>query len=111
MIGRGAYGRPWFAAALDKALSDGCAMVEPDLAMRLGIVLDHLRDSLLFHGDLHGVKIFRKHLGWYVEHAPFPPSAALRREAKSRLCRLTSPREIESELIALWSSAQSALAA
>ncbi|HLJ52753.1 MAG TPA: tRNA dihydrouridine synthase DusB [Rhizomicrobium sp.] len=111
MIGRGAYGRPWFATALDKALSDGCAMFEPNLATRLGIVLDHLRDSLLFHGDLHGVKIFRKHLGWYVEHAPFPPSAALRREAKSRLCRLTSPREIESELIALWSSAQSALAA
>jgi len=111
MIGRGAYGRPWFATALDKALSDACAMIEPDLAMRLGIVLEHFRDSLLFHGDLHGVKIFRKHLGWYVEHAPFPPSAALRREAKSRLCRLTSPREIESELIALWSSAQSALAA
>jgi tRNA-dihydrouridine synthase len=86
-------------------------MVEPDLSTRLGIVLEHFRDSLKFHGDLHGVKIFRKHLGWYVERAPYPQSATHRREAKSRLCRLTSPREIESELIALWSGADMALAA
>ena len=111
MIGRGAYGRPWMAAALDQALSNGRAMVEPDLATRLGIVLQHFRDSLAFHGDLHGVKIFRKHLGWYIERAPYPLSAALRREAKSRLCRLISPREIESELIVLWSRAGMALAA
>jgi len=111
MIGRGAYGRPWIAAALGKALSEGRAMVEPDLATRLGIVLEHFRDSLEFHGDLHGVKIFRKHLGWYVERAPYPHSAALRREAKSHLCRLTSPREIEAGLIALWSTADMALAA
>jgi nifR3 family TIM-barrel protein len=111
MIGRGAYGRPWMAAALDQALSNGRAMVEPELATRLGIVLEHFRDSLKFHGDLHGVKIFRKHLGWYIERAPYPQSVALRREAKSRLCRLISPREIESELIALWSRADMALAA
>ena len=111
MIGRGAYGRPWIAAALDKALSEGRALVEPSLATRFGIVLEHFRDSLKFHGDLHGVRIFRKHLGWYVERAPYPLSAALRRAAKSRLCRLTSPREIESELVALWSGAECALAA
>jgi nifR3 family TIM-barrel protein len=111
MIGRGVYGRPWLAAALDKALLDGREIVEPALATRLGIVLEHFRDSLKFHGDLHGVKIFRKHLGWYVERAPYPYCAALRREAKSRLCRLTSPREIEAKLIALWSGTDMALAA
>jgi tRNA-dihydrouridine synthase len=111
MIGRGAYGRPWIAAALDKALSDGRAMIEPDLSTRLGIVVEHFRDSLKFHSDLHGVKIFRKHLGWYVERAPYPLSAVLRREAKARLCRLTSPREIERELISLWCGAETALAA
>jgi hypothetical protein len=57
------------------------------------------------------VKIFRKHLGWYVERAPYPQSTALRREAKSRLCRLVSPKEIESELIALWSGTDMAIAA
>lgn len=111
MIGRGVYGRPWMAAALDQALRTGCTKLEPSPAERLAIVLEHFRDSLSFHGDVHGVKIFRKHLGWYVERAPYPASATLRREAKARLCRLTEPREIESELIALWSGVEQALAA
>jgi len=111
MIGRGSYGRLWFAAALDQALASGCALTEPDAAERLAIVLEHFRDSLRFHGDEHGVKIFRKHLGWYIERAPFPHDAQLRREAKARLCRLTQPREIEAALIALWCGAEQALAA
>ena len=111
MIGRGAYGRPWIASALDRALSNSTAFAEPDLVDRLGIVLEHFHDSLRFHGDLHGVKIFRKHLGWYVERAPYPVSAAERRQAKARLCRLTAPREIEAALISLWTGAAQALAA
>jgi tRNA-dihydrouridine synthase B len=111
MIGRGAYGRPWIASALDRALSNSTAFAEPDLVDRLGIVLEHFHDSLRFHGDLHGVKIFRKHLGWYVERAPYPVSAAERRQAKAWLCRLTAPREIEAALISLWTGAAQALAA
>jgi tRNA-dihydrouridine synthase B len=103
MIGRGAYGRPWIAAALDRALESGGAIVEPDLGARLAIALDHLRDSSRFYGDAHGVKIFRKHLGWYVEHARWPLGAEARRAAKSRLCRLTAAREVEAALIDLWS--------
>jgi len=111
MIGRGAYGRPWIAAALDSALSTGGSVIEPDPAVRLTIVLEHFRDSLRFHGDVHGVKIFRKHLGWYIERGPFPECAIARRAAKARLCRLIAPREIEAALIALWSGAGQALAA
>ena len=48
------------------------------------------------------MKIFRKHLGWYVEGAPWPASAADRRVAKSRLCRMQDPHAIEAALIALW---------
>ena len=101
MIGRGAYGRPWIAAAIDRALAAGGAAVEPDMAARLEIALAHLADSLAFYGDEHGLKIFRKHLGWYVECAPFADAEA-RRGAKSRLCRLASAREVEAALIALW---------
>ena len=111
MIGRGAYGRPWIAAAIGASLTTGSPLAEPDPATRLGIVLDHFRDSLRFYGDLHGVKIFRKHLGWYVERAGMPVDTARRREARARLCRLVSPREIEAALRALWSDAEEALAA
>ncbi len=102
MIGRGAYGRPWIAAAIDAAL-DGGAFAEPDMAARLAIALDHLADSVAFYGDEHGVKIFRKHLGWYVEFAPFGDAEA-RRAAKSRLCRLQSAHDVEAALIGLWAA-------
>ena len=102
MIGRGAYGRPWIAAAIDRALSSDEDIVEPDLSARTGIVLDHFHDSLNFYGDALGVRIFRKHLGWYLENAPWPLDAQSRRAGKSRACRLTDPRDVETFLTEFW---------
>jgi nifR3 family TIM-barrel protein len=105
MIGRGAYGRPWIARAIDGALRDGGDACEPGLEERLAIALEHLADSVRFYGERNGVKIFRKHLGWYVEGAPVPVDAAARREAKARLCTMTDPRAIETALTTLWRDA------
>jgi nifR3 family TIM-barrel protein len=102
MIGRGSCGRPWIAAAVNRALRSGESISEPLLSERLDIVLEHFRDTLGFYGDGLGLKVFRKHLAWYVEQAPSPESAEARREAKSRLCQITVPREVEAELTALW---------
>ena len=102
MIGRGAYGRPWIAALLNRALHNGQAIIEPDGAERLHIILDHFRDSLSFYGDELGLRVFRKHLGWYVENAPWLGDAEARRATKSSLCRLNSPREVESALTAFF---------
>jgi tRNA-dihydrouridine synthase B len=65
-------------------------------------VLDHFHDSLRFYGDALGLKIFRKHLGWYIENAPWPVLAEARRAAKARLCRLDRPAEIDAALAGLW---------
>jgi nifR3 family TIM-barrel protein len=111
MIGRGAFGRPWIASALDRALATNHACLEPDMSERLGIALDHLRDTLSFYGDAHGLRIFRKHLGWYIEAASRPLDAAQRRAAKSRLCQMISPRDVEAALTALWSCEVLGLAA
>lgn len=105
MIGRGAYGRPWIAATVERALASGDAMREPDLTERLHIILDHFCDTLRFYGDRLGLKIFRKHLGWYVEHAPLPLDALARRAAKAELCRLLNPCDVEAALVALWTGA------
>ena len=104
MIGRGIYGRPWAAAAIAKALAGkaGAVSEEPGGQARLAIALDHFREALAFYGDRLGVKIFRKHLGWYVEKAPWPASPVARRAAKAALCRLEDPAEIEAGLAALW---------
>jgi len=107
MIGRGAYGRPWIAASIEHALRTGEAMPEPAHHDRLHIMLDHLRDSLRFYGDALGLRVFRKHLGWYVETALTALAAEARRAAKSALCRLECPLEVERGLVALWATAAS----
>jgi nifR3 family TIM-barrel protein len=111
MIGRGAYGKPWIAAAIERALREGGDALEPELPARLAIVREHFHDSLRFYGDGLGLKIFRKHLGWYVANAPLPVTAEARREAKSRLCRMNDPRAVEVALIDLWTGGERALAA
>lgn len=111
MIGRGAFGRPWVASAIERAFASEHSDIEPDLAARLGIALDHLRDTLGFYGDAQGLRIFRKHLASYIEAAAMPIDAVRRRDAKSRFCQLTSVREIESALTALWSDESERFAA
>jgi tRNA-dihydrouridine synthase len=101
MIGRGAYGRPWLAGQLDRAF-EGADMPEPELDERLDIALRHFDDALGFYGERLGLKIFRKHLGWYVEKGPAPADPAERRAIKGRLCRLEQPHEVRAGLKALW---------
>jgi tRNA-dihydrouridine synthase B len=101
MIGRGAYGRPWIAAGIESGLA-GEAANEPGAEARLAIVLRHLEETLNFYGETLGLRIFRKHLGWYVERAPWPVDTQERRAAKSRLCRLESGGEVAAGLTALW---------
>jgi len=102
MIGRGACGRPWIAAGIDRALKCGEALHEPALAERLTLVLDHLAGSVAFYGAVGGLKIFRKHLAWYIDFAPLPLSPDQRRAAKSRLCQLATAREVERDVTRLW---------
>jgi len=102
MLGRGVYGRPWLAAHLERALADGTRLQEPDREERLAIVIEHLRASVAFYGLPLGLKMFRKHLGWYIEQAPWPADPAQRRAAKARLCRLETPDEVETALATLW---------
>ncbi len=111
MIGRGSYGRPWIAAAIDKALNTGTDVSEPDIASRLGIALDHFRDTLRFYGDALGLKIFRKHLGWYVEQALCPVDSMVRRGIRARLCQIDNAHGVETALAALWSNSAAPLLA
>lgn len=110
MVGRGVYGRPWIGAQIDAELL-GERFVEPDRETRLAIALDHLRDSLAFYGDRLGLRIFRKHLAAYVDNAPWPMQAEARRKARSALCRMEDPAEVERSLIELWLDPSERLAA
>jgi tRNA-dihydrouridine synthase len=114
MIGRGAYGRPWIAAALDQALASGQPLVEPGISERLEILLLHLARSLKFYGDALGLRVFRKHLGWYVENAPlslFGGDCVTRRNVKAHMCQIDRPATLEAALAVLWSNQPLSIAA
>ena len=95
MIGRGIYGRPWFAAGLDRALEDGGSLSAPDTRETAAILLEHMSLSLAFYGDNLGLRMFKKHLGAYIEAAPHHPDPQVRRQDKGRICRLETASEVE----------------
>ncbi|MDO1558768.1 tRNA-dihydrouridine synthase [Brevundimonas sp. 2R-24] len=99
MLGRGGCGRPWAPTELEGE-RDG---VPQDVDALLAIVLEHYRDALAFYGDGLGHRLFKKHVGWYVEHAPVGQAdAAQRREARRVLCRTPDPAQLESGLDRWW---------
>ena len=65
MIGRGAYGRPWFVRQVIHFLKTGQRLADPPLAEQLEIVLAHYNEMLSHYGTAVGSRIARKHLGWY----------------------------------------------
>jgi tRNA-dihydrouridine synthase B len=67
MIGRAAQGRPWIFRELGHFLKTGATM--PELAPReVGEILkEHLEQLYAFYGEEAGVRIARKHLGWYAK--------------------------------------------
>jgi tRNA-dihydrouridine synthase B len=70
MIGRGAFGKPWFPSQVQHYLETGAATAAPDLQARRDVVLEHY-DALLSHyGRDGGVRIARKHLAWSAAGIP-----------------------------------------
>lgn len=70
MIGRGSYGRPWFIGQVMDYVRTGVASPPPSMARRCDIILDHYAAMLRHHGDWRGVRVARKHLGWYSSGLP-----------------------------------------
>jgi tRNA-dihydrouridine synthase B len=65
MIGRGSYGRPWFANQVGAYLNDKTLLPDPSLFEQQAIIQEHVEAMLHHYGESTGVKIARKHVGWY----------------------------------------------
>ncbi|MFZ5655721.1 MAG: tRNA dihydrouridine synthase DusB [Pseudomonadota bacterium] len=93
MIGRAAQGRPWIFREVAHFLATGEELPPPSLAEVRDVLLGHLEALHAFYGELSGVRIARKHLGWYArdrpENAAFRAvvNAAETAEAQLRLTR------------------------
>jgi tRNA-dihydrouridine synthase B len=70
MIGRGAYGRPWFVAQVIEWLKSRRRIADPPLSSQYAMICAHYDDMLVHYGSDVGVKIARKHLGWYSKGLP-----------------------------------------
>lgn len=70
MIGRGAYGRPWFLGQVMHWLASGEVLEDPPLGEQYRVIVEHYHDMLEIYGAVTGVNMARKHLGWYTKGLP-----------------------------------------
>jgi tRNA-dihydrouridine synthase B len=70
MIGRGAQGRPWIFREIAHYLATGELLPAPEPDEVAQILMGHLEQLYAFYGELQGVRIARKHLGWYAKDRP-----------------------------------------
>ncbi|MCZ8017349.1 tRNA dihydrouridine synthase DusB [Novosphingobium sp.] len=67
MIGRGAYGKPWLLGQVMHWWQHGIAVPDPSIDEQLSVIIEHYEDMLSHYGKDTGVKMARKHLGWYTK--------------------------------------------
>lgn len=78
MIGRAAQGRPWLCGQVAHYLATGELRADPQLQQQQEILQEHLRHLHVFYGEYSGVRVARKHVGWYLQE--HQGSKLLRRE-------------------------------
>jgi nifR3 family TIM-barrel protein len=103
MIGRAAVGRPWLPGAIAAALATGADTVRtPPIAAEAMIARRHYDETIALYGTALGVRVARKHLAAYVDHARVELEADARRAFRAALCRLTDPAEVAMQLSAFF---------
>ncbi|MBC7158791.1 MAG: tRNA dihydrouridine synthase DusB [Porphyrobacter sp.] len=70
MIGRGAYGRPWLPGQVMHWWRTGEHRPAPGIDAQYALLVEHYRAMLDHYGPQVGVRIARKHLGWYTRGLP-----------------------------------------
>ena len=78
MVGRGAQGRPWLLAEIGAALFGAAAPDIPEGEELIDMITGHYEAMLTFYRGALGLRVARKHLGWYMDRAATGP--VLRRE-------------------------------
>ncbi|MBM3523336.1 MAG: tRNA dihydrouridine synthase DusB [Alphaproteobacteria bacterium] len=99
MIGRGACGRPWFLAQVIRFLATGERSVDPDLETQRDTLLEQLDAMIEHYGTDVGVRMARKHVGWYAKG--FPGAA----EFRARAMALAEPAAIRHAIREAWAPA------
>jgi tRNA-dihydrouridine synthase B len=99
MIGRGACGKPWFLRQVIHFLKTGERLPDPPLAAQRDILLEHYDAMMSHYGTEAGVRVARKHLGWYARG--FPGAADFR----NRAMKLSDPAAVRAAVNEAWDAA------
>lgn len=70
MVGRGAHGSPWIFTEINHYLKTGKQLQKPTIGEVAQTVNKHILALHDFYGDFLGVRIARKHMGWYLDNLP-----------------------------------------
>jgi tRNA-dihydrouridine synthase B len=96
MIGRGAQGRPWLFGEAAHFLATGSRLPPPPARRIRDLLLEHLDALYEFYGEEQGVRIARKHIGWYCRR--WPGSAPFR----AGVNQATSAREQQRRIVVFF---------
>jgi tRNA-dihydrouridine synthase B len=92
LVGRAAQGRPWIFREIAHYLATGRELAPPSAGEVCATLVEHLENLYAFYGELQGVRMARKHLGWYAkdrnENAAFR-AIVNRAESAAEQLRLT----------------------
>ena len=70
MIGRGAYGKPWLLRQMMHWFAHGVALPDPSIEEQYHLIVEHYEAMLEHYGEMTGVNMARKHIGWYTKGLP-----------------------------------------
>lgn len=109
MIGRGAYGKPWLLGQVmnwfRQESEEKTMLPDPDIEEQYQILIEHYQAMLELYGEDIGVRVARKHLGWYTKG--LTGSA----EFRNHINRLESGREVMDNLAQFYAPWRRAAAA
>ena len=92
MVGRGAYGKPWFINQIMHYFNTGERLEDPSMEIKLATILEHYEHMIEHYGQENGVRMARKHIGWYSSGLP---SSA---EFRFKVNQLDDPMEVKNHL-------------
>lgn len=73
VVGRGCLGRPWLFGDLAAAFAGTPTNTIPTLGFVAGVMRDHARLLVEWIDPFIGIRLFRKHVGWYLKGYPAGP--------------------------------------
>lgn len=94
MIGRGAYGRPWLPGHIGHFLASGEQLDAPTGTELAELVAEHYEAILSHYGERQGVRIARKHLGWYLDETTSAGAADVPGSVRKTLMTSNQPSEV-----------------